>query len=99
MAVLAIADIRACVAEIAEFFGVKKVSLFGSYALGRETEKSDVDLLVEFNEDSVSLFKLSDMRYELENLMSRKVDLIHAPIPEDSFLEIEKEILLYDKAS
>jgi len=93
--VLALADIKAYVAQVAKLYGVKKVSLFGSYAKGEQNQKSDIDLLVEFFDDSVSLFKLSDLRYELEQLMGKKVDLIHAPIPEDSFLEIDKEIASY----
>ena len=93
---LAIADIRSCVAQVAKSYDIKKVSLFGSFAEGKQTAKSDVDLLVEFHDDSVSLFTLSDIRYELENLFGRKVDLIHAPIPPDSFLIINKEVPLYE---
>lgn len=34
--------------EAVEQYPVKKVTLFGSCALGKQTEGSDVDLLVEF---------------------------------------------------
>ena len=39
-------QIKAYVDEIVERFGPKKVILFGSYAYGRPTADSDVDLLV-----------------------------------------------------
>ena len=93
--VLAISDIQSYVTQVAKLYDVKKVSLFGSYANGEQDQESDIDLLVEFFDDSVSLFTLSDLRYDLENLTGKKVDLIHAPIPDDSFLQIIKEIPLY----
>jgi len=93
--VLEIAEIKSHVAQVAPRFDVKSFMLFGSYADGAQTKKSDVDLLVEFHVDSVSLFTLSDLRYELEQRMGRKVDLIHAPIPESSFLQINKVVPLY----
>lgn len=93
--VLKLADIKSYVAQVAPLYDVKKVTLFGSYANGEQNKKSDIDLLVEFHTDSVSLFKLSDLRYDLEQLIGKKVDVIHAPIPEDSFLEINKVVPLY----
>ena len=30
-------------------FSVRKIGLFGSYAAGRQTQKSDLDFVVEFN--------------------------------------------------
>jgi predicted nucleotidyltransferase len=93
--VLELSDIKSYVAQVAPLFDVKKITMFGSYANGEQNQKSDIDLLVEFHEDSVSLFKLSDLRYELEKLSGKKIDLIHAPIPKDSFLEINKVVPLY----
>ena len=93
--VLQISDIQRIITQIAKEFGLTKATLFGSYADGNHTKNSDIDLLVEFTEPSVSLFKLSDLRHELELNLGKKVDLVHAPIPQDSFLEINKEIVLY----
>lgn len=39
-------DIRCVVQQIVERFGPEKVILFGSYAEGKPTEDSDVDLLI-----------------------------------------------------
>ena len=45
---LDIATISESVNNAAHEFPIKRVDLFGSYAEERQTEKSDVDLLIEF---------------------------------------------------
>ncbi len=44
--------------------GVIKAQLFGSYARGEATAESDLDLLVQMNDD-YSLFDLGGLQYEL----------------------------------
>ncbi len=78
-------------------YPVKKIELFGSYAENRQTEESDVDLLVEFTSLAVSLLMIASLRNRLENSLGVSVDLIHAPIPEDSILEIGKRVTLYEQ--
>ncbi|OUO96447.1 hypothetical protein B5F41_02595 [Gordonibacter sp. An232A] len=78
-------------------YPVKKIELFGSYAENRQTEESDVDLLVEFTSLAVSLLVIASLRNRLENSLGVSVDLIHAPIPEDSILEIGKRVTLYEQ--
>ena len=58
-----IESIRKIVSPIARKYGVKRVYLFGSYAKGLATEKSDVDLLIEKGKP-MSLLKLSGMRQQ-----------------------------------
>ena len=93
--VLTIADIQSHVAQIAHIYDLKKVTLFGSYAAGKETTKSDIDLLVEFKRPAVSLLVIAGLKYKLEELTGKEVDVIHAPIQGNSFLEIGKEVPLY----
>jgi len=93
--VLKIDDIKASVKQIAKEFDLVKVTLFGSYANGTATKDSDIDLLVEFTTDSVSLFKLAGLKNKMEELTGKEVDVIHAPIPKESIIEIEAEVLLY----
>lgn len=78
-------------------YPVKKIELFGSYAENRQTEESDVDLLVEFTSLAVSLLMIASLRNRLENSLGVSVDLIHAPIPEDSILEVGKRVTLYEQ--
>lgn len=59
-------------------FGVKSLSLFGSVVRGEEMPESDVDILVEFDPtfDRIGLFAFIRLRYRLEELLGRKVDLV-----------------------
>ncbi len=54
---------------------VKKAYLFGSYARGEQDEVSDIDLMVELD-DRVGLYKFVGIQIKLEELLSKKVDLI-----------------------
>ena len=71
------------VAKAATKFPLTKVSYFGSYAEGKATEESDLDVLVEFTNDaSISLLDVIDLKHNLEDVLSIKVDVLHAPLPE-----------------
>lgn len=50
--------------------------LFGSFARGDETPVSDVDLLVQYDENGISLLKHCAMINDLEALLDRPVDLV-----------------------
>ena len=76
-------------------YPLRKVELFGSYANGKNTPESDVDLLVEFVSPRVSLLTLSALKYRMEALLGTDVDIVHGPLPEDSMLEINRRIPLY----
>ena len=87
--------IRITIESIAEKYGIKKVTLFGSRATKNFRENSDVDLIVEFETISVSLFKLAGLMNELEEKFGVSVDIIHGSLTKDSMLEREKEIEIY----
>jgi predicted nucleotidyltransferase len=89
-------EICSAVNEVAHGYSLAKVSYFGSYAEGQATETSDLDLLVEFVRPSVSILKIVGLKQDLEELLNIPVDVIHAPIPKDSFLEIGKTIVAYE---
>ena len=56
--------------------GIRRLSLFGSSLRSDFTDRSDVDLLVEFEPDRIpGLFRLASMERELETLIGRPVDL------------------------
>ena len=53
-----------------------KMSLFGSALRDALTPDSDIDILVEFDQDHIpGLFELSGMEIELSDKLGRKVDL------------------------
>ena len=55
--------------------GVLKAALFGSIIRGQETETSDIDILVNYDE-GVTLLDVASLQFELEQLLGRKVDLV-----------------------
>ena len=65
---------------IADYFKtqpVRKAWLFGSFARGEETPDSDIDILVEYDEDArISLMTISHMMGDLEKSTGRRIDLI-----------------------
>ena len=92
---LTINQIENAASTVANEFPVTKIELFGSYARGNNKPESDVDLLVEFNNDAVSLLTLSAIKLRFEELLGVSVDLVHAPIPENSIIELDKVVPLY----
>ena len=61
--------------ELEERFGVKEIGVFGSYVRGEATERSDVDILVDFYEVP-SLLGFIELEEYLEDLLGIKVDLV-----------------------
>lgn len=58
-----------------ERFKVKKIGIFGSYRRGKQRKGSDLDILVEFEEEP-SLFKFLELEEHLSKILKRKVDLV-----------------------
>lgn len=75
---------------------IKKAGIFGSYARGEQTKKSDIDILIKIPE-SVSLLGLVRIKKILERALNKKVDLIeydyiHPLIKQDALKEEVKII-------
>lgn len=68
---------REQVMAIAARHHASRVRLFGSAARGEDRPDSDIDLLVDFDQES-SLFDLMRMSRELEELLGRAVDVVSA---------------------
>ncbi|MDM7202738.1 MAG: nucleotidyltransferase family protein [Thermodesulfobacteriaceae bacterium] len=62
--------------EIKEKFGVKELGIFGSYVRGEQKEKSDIDILVEFEKGKKTFDNYMDLKFYLEDLLRIKVDLV-----------------------
>ncbi len=61
--------------KILRKYKVNKIGIFGSFATGRTKKKSDVDLLVEF-EDMIDLFDFVHLNDEIQQILKSKVDLV-----------------------
>ena len=75
---------------------VRKVYLFGSYARGNATPRSDINLRVEFDRSNFKGSGLNFFRFcgDLERLMSKKVEVVSKDIeelPKDYADVIKKE--------
>ena len=58
-------------------FGVSNIGLFGSYINDQNSESSDIDILVHFEEGSKSFDNYMDLKFFLEDLFKgQKVDLV-----------------------
>lgn len=63
--------------ELRKRFKVKEIGIFGSYVKGERKEGSDLDILVEFEEDAkLSLLDVAGLEIELSDLLGVKVDLV-----------------------
>ncbi len=60
---------------IRERYKGKEIELFGSYCREEETESSDIDILVDFNEDA-DLFHFIGLTQFLEEELQLKVDVV-----------------------
>ena len=76
-------------------YPLRKVELFGSYANGKNTPQSDVDLLVEFMQPRVSLLTINSLKYRMEELLGTDVDIVHGPLSANAMLEVDRRIPLY----
>jgi len=62
--------------EIKKRFGIRKIGIFGSFARGEEKEESDIDILVEFQDNYKTFDNYMDLKFSLEDLFGRKIDLV-----------------------
>lgn len=72
---------------------VQNAYLFGSCARGEETPDSDVDILLNYTDNSLSLMTISRMVVQLSKLLNRKVDLVE----EDGLRDFARENVNKDK--
>ena len=64
-------------AELKEKYGVKEIGIFGSFIRGEYKEKSDLDILVEFEKDAkIGLLRFVNLENYLSDLIGFKVDLV-----------------------
>lgn len=75
METLTVQDIKIKARPVFARRPITKAGVFGSFAKGKATADSDVDILVELNE-KISLLEFVAIKLELEDLLERKVDLV-----------------------
>jgi predicted nucleotidyltransferase len=81
-------DKRADILRLASQYHASNVRVFGSVARGEARPDSDVDLLVDFAV-GYRLWDKIGLKQDLEELLDRKVDVVHAKFVRD---ELASEI-------
>ena len=94
---LSIEQIKNATKKVAPHYSVNRVLLFGSYANGSADDQSDVDVLVEFSTNPISLFELAGFNQELRDELNTPVDTVKLPLKSDSFIDMTKVVSLYER--
>lgn len=87
--ILTVDDIRRKCFQVLEQYDVNFCYLFGSYAKGRETPSSDVDLLISANVRGLKFYGLVE---ELRTALQKRVDVLDINQLKEN-LELTEEIL------
>ncbi len=81
-------------AVLREEHKVASLYIFGSFARGEGTAKSDIDLLVEFSSSEITLFDFVRLKLFLEKILKRKIDLVTSDaLKEPMKGEVEKDAI------
>ena len=70
---LTVEQIKSICSDVFQSYSVEYCFLFGSYAKGKENEKSDVDLLISMQVNGLAFYSLIE---ELREKLKKKVDLL-----------------------
>ena len=62
--------------EEIEKYGVKRIGLFGSFINNKQKANSDIDILVEFEKGKKTFDNYMDLKFFLEGIFKRDVDLV-----------------------
>jgi predicted nucleotidyltransferase len=76
-------------------YRVKTIGLFGSYVNNKQTATSDIDFLVEF-ENNADLFHFIGLSRYLEELFNTKVDVISKPSLKEELKQGILEEVIYE---
>ena len=71
-----LSTLRAHLPELREQYHVRNLWAFGSYVRGEAKKRSDLDLLVEFDDRPLTLLKFIHLENYLSDLLGVKVDLV-----------------------
>ena len=92
-------EIKKNVEPIAKEYGINSLALFGSYARGEATEKSDMDFLILDIGKLKGYFKLAGLKLKLEDTFNTSVDLLTVnSVLNKEILDLIKkdEVIIYD---
>ncbi|MFW5879774.1 MAG: nucleotidyltransferase family protein [bacterium] len=68
--------LKSLIYTILQKYDIKKASYFGSITNGDFTDKSDIDILIEYSGNNKTLLDLIALKQELEEETHRKIDIL-----------------------
>ena len=94
-----VAKIKREIIPILKRNGVVRAGIFGSYARGEATKKSDIDILIKFNTGArKSRLDLIGVKQDIEDKLKRKADVVEYsalhPLLKDRILK--EEVRIYE---
>ncbi len=72
---MTIQDIRHIAVPLFQQYGIRYAGVFGSFARGEETDKSDIDFIIKLGKP-MGMFKYMQFIDGLEASLNRKVDVV-----------------------
>ena len=76
--------------ELKERFKVKELGIFGSFVKGKQRKRSDIDILVEFEEGNKTFDNYMELKFFLEEILKARIDLVLKNVLKE---EIKEHIL------
>ena len=70
-----VAKLRRLQPDLRRRYPIRELGIFGSYARAQQTEKSDLDVLVDLGE-GIGLIELAGLQHDLSDALGVKVDLV-----------------------
>lgn len=61
--------------EIEKKFNITELGIFGSFVRNEQTEKSDIDILIDYKKGT-SILTLGGLQYMLSEIFNTKVDIV-----------------------
>lgn len=80
-------------------FHVKKIGVFGSFVRGEHSSSSDIDILVDFEENQETLDNYMDLKFYLEDLFARSVDVVISSVIKEPLKKSIVESVRYAKGA
>ena len=92
-----IEKIKPIITKILRKNSVNKAGIFGSYSRGKQRKNSDIDIVVNINDKTMSLLGFIGLKMKLEEALKRKVDLVEysaiKPLIKKNILKEEVKII------
>ena len=84
---------KAAIRAAARRSRARSIALVGSVARGDDTDRSDFDFLVDF-EDDADLFDVAGLQVDLEDLLGQPVDIVDSAAVRESHIAMFEDAIL-----